>query len=332
MLPQPFLAKWHLPSDPQILFLNSERGNFVVLKADIRNMSSTKTVLITGASSGFGMLTSITMAKYGWQVLATMRNLERRETLENLASAAGVLDRIEFIALDVTNRGQIYTLASALAERPVHAIVNNAGFAMAGFTDDVSDAELRQQFDTNFFGATAVTRAFLPHFRRQGFGHIVMVSSISGRTGFPGLGSYVASKFALEGWTESLRLEMKPLGIQVVLVEPGSFETDIWTRNAILSTSTQAATDLPPEAQSPLDAKSSPNAERIVRWRKRIETGKPKANPQIVADGIAAILDNPSPKLRYVFGTDARIALLLCSLLPISLFERLILKGSGIGD
>ena len=104
---------------------------------------------------------------------------------------------------------------------------------MPGFAEDVSDAELRQQFDTNFFGAVAVTRAFLPQFERQGFGHIVMVSSISGRIGFPGVGSYAASKFALEGWTETLRFEMKPLGMQVVLVEPGAFETDIWTRNAI---------------------------------------------------------------------------------------------------
>jgi NAD(P)-dependent dehydrogenase (short-subunit alcohol dehydrogenase family) len=278
----------------------------------------TKTALITGASSGFGLLTSVTLAKRGWRVLATMRDLSRREQLEAAAKAAGVLDRIEFLALDVTNPEQIADLAATIAARPspLHAVVNNAGFAMAGFAEDVTDAELCRQFETNFFGAAAVTRAFLPQLRRQGSGHIVMVSSISGRMGFPGVSSYVASKFALEGWAETLRVEMKPLGVQVVLVEPGSFETGIWTRNAAISAHTQNA--------------ASPNAARIARWRERIETAKPRANPQVVADGIAAILDNPRPRLRYVFGRDAKMILLLRRLLPAWAFERLLIKVSGI--
>jgi NAD(P)-dependent dehydrogenase (short-subunit alcohol dehydrogenase family) len=278
---------------------------------------SERTALITGASSGFGLLTTITLARRGWHVLATMRDLSRREKLESAARAAGVLDRIEFLALDVTNAEQIDALAASVAARPgpLHAVVNNAGFAMAGFTEDVSDAELRRQFDTNFFGATAVTRAFLPQLRRQGSGHIVFLSSISGRIGFPGVGSYVASKFALEGWAETLRLEMKPLGIQVVLVEPGSFATDIWTRNAAVSAGT-------------LDPKS-PNASRVARWRKRMESGKPKANPQVVADGIVAILHNPRPKLRYAFGTDAKMGIWLRRLLPWSVLERILIKASG---
>ena len=184
-----------------------------------------KTVLITGASSGFGLLTTIALARQGWRVLATMRDLSRKDRLEAAAKVGSVLDRIEFLALDVTDFQQISTLAAEIAVRPAQldAIVNNAGFATAGFAEDVSDVELRRQFDTNFFGATAVTRAFLPQLRLQGGGYIVMLSSISGRIGFPGVSGYVASKFALEGWAETLRLEMKPLGIQVVLVEPGSF-------------------------------------------------------------------------------------------------------------
>jgi len=176
-------------------------------------MPAERVALITGASSGFGLLTAVTLARRGWRVLATMRSLNRRNKLEEAARAASVLDRIEFLALDVTDAGQIAELAASIAARPapLDAIVNNAGFAMAGFAEDVSDAELRRQFDTNFFGAAAVTRAFLPQFRRQGSGHIVILSSISGRMGFPGVGSYAASKFALEGWAETLRLEMKPL-------------------------------------------------------------------------------------------------------------------------
>jgi NAD(P)-dependent dehydrogenase (short-subunit alcohol dehydrogenase family) len=247
-----------------------------------------------------------------------MRDLGRKTLLEDATRSAGVLERIEIHALDVTKANQIAALADLFGKRPapLHAIVNNAGFALPGFADDVTDAELRQQFDTNFFGAAAVTRTFLPQLRRQGFGHILMVSSISGRLGFPGVGSYAASKFALEGWTETLRFEMKPLGIQVVLVEPGAFETDIWTRNAKLSAGLQSS--------------DSPNAGRIATWRKRITGDKKRANPQVVADTIAAVLENPRPKMRSVVGKDAHAALILRKLLPWSVFERIIVRSAGL--
>jgi NAD(P)-dependent dehydrogenase (short-subunit alcohol dehydrogenase family) len=276
--------------------------------------NSERVALITGASSGFGLLTAVTLARRGWSVLATMRDLLRRQRLEDAVRAAGVLDRIEFLALDVTDNQQIAILAASIAARPsrLDAIVNNAGIAVAGFADDVTDAELRHQFDTNFFGAAAVTRAFLPQLRRQGSGHIVMVTSISGRNAFPGLGSYTASKFALEGWTETLRIEMKPLGIQVALVEPGSFATDIWTSATI------SAGTLDPD---------SPNAARVARWRKRLESEKPKADPQVVADRIANILDLHRPSLRNVVGRDARLVLILRTLLPWRIFERILIKA-----
>jgi NAD(P)-dependent dehydrogenase (short-subunit alcohol dehydrogenase family) len=276
----------------------------------------TRTALITGASSGFGLLTSVTLARRGWRVLATMRDLSRRSRLEAAAREAGVLDQIEIHSLDVTHAEQITAISELIETRgtPLDALVNNAGFAVPGFAEDVSDAELREQFDANFFGAAAVTRAILPQMRRQGFGHIAMVSSVSGRGGFPGVSSYVASKFALEGWAETLRFELKALGVNVVLVEPGSFNTDIWTRNAKVTAGMQD-----PQA---------PNAARVTRWRAELERNNKKTNPQIVADRIAAILENPNPKLRYVIGTDARMALMLRAILPWSLFERAIIKLS----
>ena len=277
----------------------------------------TKTALITGASSGFGLLTSLTLAKRGWHVLATMRDLNRKEKLESAARGASLQERIEFHQLEVTDAAQIAALADVVSKRPsLDAIVNNAGFAVPGFVEDVTDAELRNQFETNFFGATAVTRAFLPQLRRQGFGHIVMLSSISGRVGFPGAGTYAASKFALEGWTETLRYEVKALGIQVTLVEPGAFETDIWTRNAKLSAGLQDP--------------NSANASRVERWRSRLERNSERANPQVVAELIAGILENPHPKLRYVVGKDARMAILLRRLAPWSLFEGMIIKMTGM--
>jgi NAD(P)-dependent dehydrogenase (short-subunit alcohol dehydrogenase family) len=278
-----------------------------------------RTALITGASSGFGLLTSVTLAKRGWRVLATMRDLNRREKLEAAARDAGVLERIEFHPLDITNSEQISKITDLLAGRgePLHALVNNAGFAVGGFAEDVTDAELREQFDTNFFGTTAVTRALLPQMRRQGFGHVLVVTSISGLMGYPGVSSYAASKFALEGWTESLRYEMMALGIKVVLVEPGSFETDIWTRNAKMTAGLQDP--------------DSANAGRVAQWRAKLAQGaKNRSDPQEVADSIALILENPNPKVRYVIGRDARMALLMRRWLPSRMVERMIVKMSGL--
>jgi NAD(P)-dependent dehydrogenase (short-subunit alcohol dehydrogenase family) len=277
-----------------------------------------KTALITGASSGFGLLTTITLARRGWRVFATMRDSGRHALLEDAARAAGVLDRVEIHALDVTKPEQIAAIASLIESTgaPLHALINNAGFVVPGFAEDVSDAELREQFETNFFGAAALTRALLPRMRAQGFGHIVMLSSISGRSAFPGVSSYVASKFALEGWTETLRFELRALGIHVVLVEPGSFETFIWTRNAKISA----------HMQDP----HAPNAPRVARWRAEIERNDKRADPRVVADLIAAIVENPRPKLRYVIGRDAHLALLLRRILPWSLFERAIVRLSRI--
>lgn len=277
-----------------------------------------RTALITGASSGFGLLTAITLARRGWRVLATMRDLGRRALLEDAARAAGILDSIEVHALDVTKPAQIAAIAASIetSNAPLHALINNAGFVVPGFAEDVSDAELREQFETNFFGAAALTRALLPIMRRQGFGHVVMVASISGRIGFPGVSSYVASKFALEGWAETLRFELKAPGIRVVLVEPGTFQTDIWTRNAKVSA----------RMQDP----HAPNAQRVSRWRAELERNNKRANPQVVADLIASIVENPNPKLRYVIGRDAHLALLARRILPWSLFERAVVKLSGM--
>jgi len=276
-----------------------------------------RTALITGCSSGFGLLTAVTLAQRGWRVIATMRDLSRSEKLKIAARAAGVLERIEILQLDVTDNAQIAALTARFAVRAVHAVVNNAGFAVAGFAEDVSDAELRRQFDTNFYAHAAVTRAFLPQLRRQGFGHIVMVSSISGRSGFPGIGSYVASKFALEGWTESLRMEMKPLGIQVALVEPGSFETGIWT----------TGTSLAEKAGQP----GSVNAARAQKLFERVKSAQ-RPDAQKVADCIARVVEDPRPGLRYVVGRDARIVVFLRALLPWRAFEWIILKAAGIGS
>ncbi len=188
-------------------------------------------------------------------------------------------------------------------------LVNNAGFAVAGFAEDIKLHELRLQFETNFFGAVAMTKAALPTMRRQRSGHIVQVSSISGLHGAVTVSSYSASKHALEGWSESLRMEVRSLGIKVVLVEPGAFQTDIWTRGAVMG---EEATK-----------QTSPNIQRSLRMRERIQK-IPKADPIVVARTIIAVAQNPNPRLRYLVGRDAKIQLAMKRVLPWKWHEKVI--------
>src|SRR5580692_9747055 len=192
--------------------------------------------LITGASSGFGLLTSIELAKAGFRVVATMRDLSRRDRLDQAATAAGVAGQLDIRTLDVTNFDALPGFVDAVVRDHgrLDVLINNAGFAVAGFAEDIKLEELRRQFETNFFGAVAMTKAVLPTMRRQRSGHIIMLSSIGGLHGAVTVSSYSASKHALEGWSESLRMEVNALGIKVVLVEPGAFLTDIWTRGAVM--------------------------------------------------------------------------------------------------
>ena len=240
-----------------------------------------------------------------------MRDLNRRASLDQAATAAKVSDRIDILELDVTN----FDAMPSFVERVVtdhgriDVLINNAGFAVAGFAEDIRLEELRLQFETNFFGTVAMTKAVLPVMRKQRSGHIIQISSIVGLQGAVTISSYSASKHAVEGWSESLRMEVKSLGIKVVLVEPGSFQTGIWTRGAVMGK----------EATS----SSSPNFQRSLNMRDRI--GKlPKADPIDVARLIVAIAQNPNPKMRYLVGRDAKMQLALKRLLPWKTYEKMI--------
>jgi NAD(P)-dependent dehydrogenase (short-subunit alcohol dehydrogenase family) len=270
-----------------------------------------KIALMTGSSSGFGLLASVELAKAGFRVVATMRDLGRREPLVQAAGAAGVADKIDVRALDVTEFPAIPGFVDTLVRDygRLDVLVNNAGFAVAGFAEDIKLEELRLQFETNFFGAVAMTKAALPVMRRQRSGHIIQVSSIGGLSGSVTVSSYSASKHALEGWSESLRLEVNSLGIKVVLVEPGAFRTDIWTRGAVMGK--EATKD------------TSPNFQRSLRMRSAIEK-LPKADPIAVARLIVAIALDPNPKLRYLVGRDAKIQLALKRILPWKWHEKVV--------
>ena len=191
-----------------------------------------KNVLITGTNSGFGLLTSVELAKCGYQVIATMRDLNKKGKLIEHAKAAGVENSIHILQLDITKIVEI-TSAFQKIEKDygqIDILINNAGYAQGGFFEEITDESWFEQFQTNFFGHIQVTRTFLPLLRKSSYGKIINISSISGIFGFPGLSPYTSSKFALEGWSESLRLELRKENIFVVLVEAAAYQTNIWNK------------------------------------------------------------------------------------------------------
>jgi NAD(P)-dependent dehydrogenase (short-subunit alcohol dehydrogenase family) len=282
-------------------------------------MAEDKVALVTGSSSGIGLLTAVELALNGHRVVATMRNLENRGRLEEAAHKAGVRDRFDLRRLDITEFDSLPGAVDAIVRDHgrVDVLVNNAGFSSAGFGEDMQLHEIRDQLETNFFGSVVMTKAVLPIMRKQKAGHIIQVSSISGRVAPPMLGAYSASKFALEGWSESVRIEVHSLGIRVVLVEPGSYDTDIWTRNVKV-----AAGALDP---------ASPNKERSQRFAEFVKSSaKHRRDAREVAKLIVRVAHDPNPKLRYLIGGDAKLQIWLKRILPWRKYERMIAKAVKI--
>lgn len=269
--------------------------------------------LITGTSSGFGLSAAVALAQHGYQVAATMRSLDKRDALLTAAKAVGVADYVSIMRLDVTEEQSIQIVVADLIGKygRIDLLLNNAGFAAGGPVEEVSMEEWRRQFDTNFFGTVAVTKAVLPYMRQQRSGTIMNISSISGQLGFPAMGPYSASKFAVEGFSESLRLEMLPFGVKVVLIEPGAYKTEIWDKGL-------GALNLAPQ---------SPYA-FLLRWLERqvAKIVQSAGEPQEVVDVILKAAKSTSPKLRYPVGKGVRTSTLLKSLLPWRLVENSVKK------
>ena len=282
-------------------------------------MAEEKIAVVTGSSSGIGLLTAVELALNRYRVVATMRNLANSGRLEEAAEKAGVRDRIYVLRLDIT---EFESLTGAVQEilashDRIDVLVNNAGFSVAGFAEDMTLAELRHQLETNFFGNVATTKAVLPVMRAQKSGHVITVTSVAGLLGQPMLSAYSASKYALEGWSESLRIETHSLGIRVALVEPGAFDTDIWERNVVI-------------AKGSLDP-ASPNKERSQRFSEFVKSrARQRRDPREVAQLIVRIAKDPNPKLRYLIGSDAKIQVLLKRLVPWRRYERIVAKAVKI--
>ncbi len=261
-----------------------------------------KVVLITGASSGIGKVCADHLHRRGYKVYGASRSL-RPDSLEYAA-----------IQMDVNDDASVVDGVRQIMDREsrIDVVVNCAGFGIAGSVEDTSIAEAKAQFETNFFGVLRVCKEVLAIMRPQGSGLIINISSIAGLVSLPFQPFYSAGKFALEGMTEALRMEVLPFGVRVVLVEPGDFRTQF-------------------AANRKLTGESQNNSAYRERFGKALAVFEKEENngadPLAIARLIERLIENPSPSLRYSVGpVGERIAPLLKQILPHKLYERLFMK------
>ena len=272
-----------------------------------------KVAIVTGSNSGFGLLTALELAKSGFRVIATMRDTAKKTDLLKSVSSLQVEELIHIQELDVTSALSLESFKEFLTSLDrIDVLVNNAGFAQGGFLEEVRMEEFRQQFETNVFGVIGVSQLILPYMRRQGSGKIINIGSISGRIGFPGLSPYVSSKHALAGLSESLRLEVKPFGIDVHLIEAGSYQTSIWSTG-------KKITERSLQSESPYLAQMKKLNAHFL------EAGAKHGDPRDVSNLVVRIATGRNRRFRYAIGKGTGVTILIKSLLPWKIIERIIL-------
>ncbi len=266
-------------------------------------------ILITGTSSGFGMHMAHRLAK-DHQVYATMRNLTKKDKLETKLRNSGCTATL--LQLDVTDPVSILEAYKKIADGSDHidVIINNAGFAIGGLFEDTSCEEIAHLMNTNFYGAVNVTKQFLPHLKRSCKPKIINISSMAGLSGTPFLSGYSASKWALEGLSEALRIELESYNIQVTLIEPGMYKTGMYQRNNMAKKAMSA---------------SSLNFNKTQKIIEQLETFAEKAqNPDDIAKCVEKLIRKKKLALRYVLGRDAKLEMLIKKLFPRRVYELLL--------
>lgn len=271
-------------------------------------MNKQKTVLITGASSGIGLETAKMFKDKGFEVHAAARRLEKMDPLKELG--------INIHYLDVTNDESINTLFNEIetVSDGIDILVNNAGYGSYGAVEDLSMEDAKKQFDVNLFGLAAITRKVLPYMREQKSGKIINISSVGGKMVSP-LGSwYHATKFAVEGFSDCLRLEVKQFGIDVIVIEPGPIKSewlDITIDNLVKTSNNGAYKDF---------------TDKVTQTMKRIyKNSIVTPGPEAIVSVIEKVITSQKPKIRYVSPWPAQIMLFLKWLMPDKLFEYLTL-------
>jgi short-subunit dehydrogenase len=251
--------------------------------------------LITGCSSGIGHETALTLARNGYHTFATMRNVKKENALQKTSVEEKLpLKVLELDVNDETSIEKAITQVKNEAKR-IDILINNAGYGLVGFFEDLSVDEIRKQFETNFFGVLNVTKEVIPIMRSQKSGTIINISSGAGQIGFPGISAYVSTKFAVEGFSESLTYELSPFGIKVIIIEPGVIKTNFFG-NCIISE--QSANN------------ASPYSRSLEKLRKDIDAMQEHAtSPTEVAKIILQALRTQEPKQRYIVGNDVAMIL-----------------------
>jgi short-subunit dehydrogenase len=254
-----------------------------------------KVALITGASSGIGFETSLTLARNEFRTFATMRNLSKSRKIREIAKKERL--PLTVIPLDVNDNASIRTaIQNILVEaKRIDVVINNAGYGLFGAVEDLSMDKIIDQFETNFFGVVRVVKSVLPIMRNQHSGTIINISSMVGRVAMPLNSVYVASKFALEGFSESIRHELSKFGINVILIEPGIVRTGFF--NNLQKSKNEAA-------KSPYSALLK---RRLSRFKSVSESNS--SSPSQVAKAILKALQSKSSNFRYIVGEDAIIVL-----------------------
>jgi len=247
--------------------------------------------LITGSSSGIGYETSLALARSGFCTYAGVRNTKNSDILEKKI-AKEKLD-LNILQLDVNDKSSIDNAINRIKteEKRIDVLINNAGYGLVGFFEELGLDEIRRQFETNFFGVLNVTKKVIPIMREQNRGTIINLSSGAGQVGFPGISAYVSTKFAIEGFSESLMYELFPFGIRVIIIEPGVIKTNFFN-NCIVSDKSSK--------------KGSLYSNSLKKIQNNIELMQEHATPPIeVAKVILQALKTDEPKQRYVVGNDA---------------------------
>ncbi len=269
-----------------------------------------KKALVTGATSGFGKMVVKKLLDKGWCVYATGRKItERLDDWQELQKK--YKDTLKFLNLDVINSEERKSAAEKIEHLDI--LINNAGSGVFGALEDLSEEQIRKQLEVNFFGVVLLTQEFLPKLRKS-HGRIINVSSGFGVVGFPLAGIYCATKFAIEGWSESLAYEVSPKGVSVCIIEPGAFETG-FNKNV--------------EWGIGCDNPNSPYHQMTLGYRKLSAQRKAKKgpNPEIVADQIVSAAIASKVSLRVAVGQDTKLAVRLKHFLPRQLFFKLLSKA-----
>lgn len=267
-----------------------------------------KVILITGCRAGIGLATAVATGKAGHIVYAGLRDISTAEALKNASQGLCIYP----LQLDITVAAQRNLVIEHILSQHgrLDVLINNAGIGIGGFLQEIEEDELRKVFEVGVFGTWALTKACLPALQKAPRGIVMMMSSLSGQMAIPGIGSYCSAKFALEGMSETWRHELKSFGIDVILIQPGAYQTDLIGENRQVTRSAGSK-----------GAQYQEMAQNLSKWYDKVVVGR-AIDPSHLAQQIVRLLDQQKPLLRYPIGPSTGWRRLVLRILPFGFVER----------